>query len=88
MRERTPSAISPIPLIHLDTWGCLGDSCDRNGIDIKDARIGQYDKCSEGVLLLPNILKTKILVIGNMYRYIGDCLLGVSKPIPELIFRI
>ena len=36
-----------------------------------EAHIRQYDTCLEVVLVLPNIWKTTIFVIGNMYRYIG-----------------
>ena len=52
----------------------------RGVIDTTDAHIGQYDTCSEGVLVLPNIYTTTILVIGNMYRYIEKCLLGTKTP--------
>ena len=51
-----------------------------------EARIGQYDKCLEGVLVLPNIWATTILVIGNMYRYIEKVPFGDQKSSLELIF--
>ena len=40
-------------------------------IDTDHAHIGQYDKCFTGILLIADICSITILVIGNMYRYIG-----------------
>ena len=51
----------------------------RGGINTVEARIGQYDKCSESILVLPNIFSTTILVIGNMYRYIEKAPFGDTK---------
>ena len=44
----------------------------RGGIDSEDTHIGQYDKILVVYRLLPicNILMIKVLVIGNMYRYL------------------
>ena len=39
----------------------------------------QYEECL-------NILTIKVLVIGNMYRYVGNCLLSKAQAILELFF--
>ena len=69
--ELAPSRVYPLPQRDLVPVGA--HSAVRGGINSTEAHIGQYDECSEGVLLvLPNILKAKILVIGNMYRYVHE----------------
>ena len=44
----------------------------RTRIDIYNAHIGQYDKTLKGILLIGNKLRLAILVIGNIYRHIGN----------------
>ena len=41
-------------------------------IDIYNAHIGQYDKALKGILLIGNKLRLAMLVIGNIYRHIGN----------------
>ena len=50
----------------------LSSTTVRTRIDIYNAHIGQYDKALKGILLIGNKLRLAILVIGNIYRHIGN----------------